>query len=114
MDETKHQGNFSLIKYRTTLVEMIGETGSITDKANETNDQIISNDQTNLQVTVINLRNIQSINDPRAILQSGGVIYIAQNKHAVYNKIWQNMWQLLQPLLLLLIIALLIFTLSQP
>ncbi len=112
LGEIKGQGNYPLTKDRTTLVEMIGAAGGLTDKANETNIQIIRGDQLNPQVTVINLRNIQSINDSRAILQNGDIIYIAQNKRAVRNENLQNISVLSQPVLLLLNTALIIFTLS--
>ena len=112
LGEIKGQGNYTLTKDRTTLVEMIGEAGGLTDKANEANVKIIRGDQKNPQVTEINLRDIQSINDPRAILQSGDVIYIAQNKRAVRNDKLQNLSVVTQPVLLLLNTALIIFTLS--
>lgn len=112
LGEIKGQGNYPLTKDRTTLVEIIGEAGGLTDKANEANVKIIRGDQKNPQVTEINLRDIQSINDPRAILQSGDVIYIAQNKRAVRNDKLQNLSIITQPVLLLLNTALIIFTLS--
>ncbi|MDN3549863.1 polysaccharide biosynthesis/export family protein [Mucilaginibacter aquaedulcis] len=113
LGEIKTQGNFPLVKDKTTLVDMIGAAGGLTDKANETNIQIIRGDQLNPQVTMINLRNIQSINDPRAILQNGDVIYISQNKRAVRNENLQNLSVITQPVLLLLNTALIIFTLSR-
>ncbi|UOE48293.1 polysaccharide export protein [Mucilaginibacter sp. SMC90] len=112
LGEIKGQGNYPLTKDRTTLVEMIGEAGGLTDRANESNVKIIRGDQKNPQVTEINLRDIQSINDPRAVLQSGDVIYIAQNKRAVRNDKLQNLSVITQPVLLLLNTALIIFTLS--
>jgi polysaccharide export outer membrane protein len=113
LGEIKGQGNYVLTKDRTTLVEMIGEAGGLTDKANEKNIEIIRGDQANPQVTVINLRDIRSINDPRAFLQNGDVIYIAQNKRAVRNDNLQNLSVISQPVLLLLNTALIIFTLSR-
>lgn len=112
LGEIKGQGNFPLTKDRTTLVEMIGEAGGLTDKANETNIKIIRGDQLNPQVTEIDLRNIQSINDPRAILQNGDIVYVSQNGRAVRNDKLQNLSVITQPVLLLLNTALIIFTLS--
>lgn len=113
LGEFKGQGNFPLVKDRTTLVEMIGEAGGLSDKANETNIKIIRGDQLNPQVTYINLRDIQSINDPRAILQNGDIIYASQNKRAVRNDKLQNLSTLTQPILLLLNTALIILSLSR-
>jgi len=112
LGEVRGQGNYILTKDRTTLIELIGEAGGLTEKASESNIKIIRGEQRNPQVTVINLRDIQSINDPRAILQSGDVIYIAQNKRAVRNDNLQNLSVVTQPVLLLLNTALIIFTLS--
>jgi len=113
LGEFKGQGNFPLLKDRTTLVEMIGEAGGLSDRANETNIKIIRGDQLNPQVTYINLRDIQSINDPRAILQNGDIIYASQNKRAVRNDKLQNLSTLTQPILLLLNTALVILSLSR-
>ncbi|AYL97231.1 polysaccharide biosynthesis/export family protein [Mucilaginibacter celer] len=112
LGEVKSQGNYPLTKDRTTLVEMIGQAGGLTEKANEANVKIIRGDQLNPDVTEINLRDLQSINDPRAILQNGDVIYIAQNKRAIRNEKLQNLSIISQPVLLLLNTALIILTLS--
>ncbi|QEM11403.1 hypothetical protein DEO27_015665 [Mucilaginibacter rubeus] len=113
LGEFKGQGNFPLLKDRTTLVEMIGEAGGLSDRANETNIKIIRGDQLNPQVTYINLRDIQSINDPRAILQNGDIIYASQNKRAIRSDKLQNLSTLTQPILLLLNTALVILSLSR-
>jgi polysaccharide export outer membrane protein len=112
LGEFKGQGNFPLVKDKTTLVEMIGEAGGLSDRANETNIKIIRGDQRNPQVTYINLRDIQSINDPRAILQNGDIIYASQNKRSIRNENLQNVSTLTQPILLLLNTALVILSFS--
>lgn len=112
LGEFKAQGNFPLVKDKTTLVEMIGEVGGLSDRANATNVKIIRGDQRNPQVTYINLRDIQSINDPRAILQNGDIIYASQNKRSIRNENLQNISTLTQPILLLLNTALIILSFS--
>jgi polysaccharide export outer membrane protein len=92
---------------------MIGQAGGLSDKANETNIKIIRGQQLNPQVTYINLRDIQSINDPRAILQNGDIVYVSQNKRAVRNDNLQNLSTLTQPILLLLNTALVVLSLSR-
>jgi len=111
LGEVKAQGNFPLIKDKTTLVEIIGEAGGLTDKANETNIKIIRGDQRNPKVIIANLNDIQSINDPNNVLQSGDIIYIAQNKRAVRNDNLQNFSTVVSPVLLLFNTALIIYTL---
>lgn len=111
LGEIKTQGSFILTKDKTTLVELIGEAGGLTDKANEKNIKIIRGGESNPQVTQVNLDNIGSINDPNAILQSGDVIYIAQNKRAIRNDNLQNFSSIVQPVILLLNTILVVFAL---
>jgi polysaccharide export outer membrane protein len=92
---------------------MIGQAGGLSDKANETNIKIIRGDQKNPQVTYINLRDIQSINDPRAILQNGDIVYASPNKRSIRNDNLQNISTLAQPILLLFNTALLVLSLSR-
>lgn len=112
LGEVTGQGNFPLIKDKTTLVEMIGQAGGLTKNANETNIKIIRGDQNNPQVTLINLRDVSSINDPRAILQNGDIVYVAQNKRSIRNENLQNITSIAQPVLLLINTALLIISFS--
>jgi len=111
LGEIKAQGNFPLVKDRTSLVEMIGEAGGLTEKANERNIKIIRGDPQNPQVTEVDLSNIKTLADPRIILQNNDIIYIAQNKRAAKNDQIQNVTTTLQPALILLNTALIIYTL---
>jgi polysaccharide export outer membrane protein len=111
LGEIRAQGNFPLVKDRTSLVEMIGEAGGLTEKANEKNIKIIRGDPKNPQVTEVDLSNIKTLADPRIILQNNDIIYIAQNKRAAKNDQLQNVTTTLQPALILLNTALIIYTL---
>jgi len=111
LGEIKGQGNYPLIKDKTSLVELIGEAGGLTDKANEKNIKIIRGSEKNPTVIVVDLNNIRAINDPRAILQSGDIVYIAQSKRASRNDNLQNFSFIVQPALLLFNTALIILTL---
>jgi polysaccharide export outer membrane protein len=110
MGEIRSPGNYPLLKDNTTLIEVIGEAGGLTTGANEKSVKIIRNGK---QVTVIDLSNITSISDPNAILQSGDVVYISQNKRAIRNDNLQNLSSIVQPALLLFNTALIIYTLSK-
>ncbi|WP_374948779.1 polysaccharide biosynthesis/export family protein [Mucilaginibacter sp.] len=112
LGEAKSPGNFPLLKDNTTLVELIGQAGGLTPSANEKNIKIIRGDKVKT-VTEIDLSKISSISDPRAVLQNGDIIYIAQNKRAVRNDNIQNVTTVAQPALLLINTALLIFNLSR-
>jgi polysaccharide export outer membrane protein len=111
LGEVKAQGSYNLVKDKTTLVELIGEAGGISDKADERTVKIIRGTERNPQVTVIDLNDISSINDPKAVLQSGDIIYIAQNKRAIRSDNLQSLTVLVQPARLLFNTALIIFTL---
>ncbi len=111
LGEIKTQGNFPLVKDRTSLIELIGEAGGLSDKANEKNIKIIRGDPQNPQVTEIDLSKIKTIGDPRMILQNNDIIYIAQNKRAVKNDQLQNITNTVQPGLIILNTALIIYTL---
>lgn len=111
LGEIKSQGNYPLLKDRTTLVELVGEAGGLTDKANEKDIKIIRGTETNPQVIDVDLSDIASVNSPRSILQSGDIIYIVQNKRAVRSDNLQNFSVIVQPALILFNTALIIFTL---
>ena len=93
------------------MVELIGEAGGLTEKANEKSIKIIRGSEKDPQVTNIDLSNVESINDPKTILQNGDIIYIAQNKRAVRNDNLQNFSFIVQPALLLFNTALIVLTL---
>jgi polysaccharide export outer membrane protein len=112
LGEIKTQGNYPLIKDKTTLVEMIGEAGGITERANGKNVKIIRGTQKNPKIINVDLSDIRSLTDSTTNLQNGDVIYIAQNKRAVRSDNLQNFSIVLQPILILLNTALIIFTLA--
>jgi polysaccharide export outer membrane protein len=109
--EIKTPGAFPLIKDKTTLIELIGEAGGLTERANETNIKIIRGTEKIPKVTEIDLSNIESINDPRAVLQNGDIIYITENRRAIRNDKLQNFSSIFQPAILLFNTALIIITL---
>jgi polysaccharide export outer membrane protein len=111
LGEIKAQGNYVLTKDKTTLVELIGEAGGLTDKANEKNIKIIRGTEKKNQVTEVDLNDIQSINDPGTLLQSGDIVYVAQNKRAARSDNLQSFSIIVQPALILFNTALIIFTL---
>lgn len=111
LGEIRGPGNYPLIRDKTNLVEMIGQAGGLTDKANEKNIKIIRGDPKNPQITEVDLSKTGTLADPRIILQNNDIIYIAQNKRAVKSDQLQNFSTTVQPLLLIMNTALLIYTL---
>lgn len=113
LGEVKLPGNFPILKDNTTLVELIGQAGGLTPAANEKNIKIIRGKDKTKQVTEIDLSDLNSLSDPRTLLQNGDIIYVAQNKRAIRNENIQSFSTWVQPALLLVNTALIIFTLSR-
>lgn len=111
LGEVRGQGNYPLTKDHTSLIETLGAAGGLTERANESNVKIIRGGNKNPKVILVDLSNIQSVNDPRTILQNGDIIYIAQNKRAARSDNLQSFSTVFQPLLLLFNTALIVFTL---
>ena len=111
LGELKAQGNFPLVKDKTNLIEMIGQAGGLTDRANEKNIKIIRGDPKNPTITEVDLSKIKTLADPRIILQDNDIVYVAQNKRAVKNDQLQNFSTTISPILIVLNTALVIYTL---
>ena len=111
LGEIRAPGNYFLTKDKTTLIELIGQAGGLTEKADEKSVKIIRGTELNPKVIELDLNDIRSINSPDAVLQNGDIIYVAQNKRAARNDNLQNFSLLVQPLLLVFNTALIIFTL---
>ncbi|MFI5157969.1 MAG: polysaccharide biosynthesis/export family protein [Sphingobacteriales bacterium] len=113
LGEIKTPGNYLLVKDKTTLVELIGEAGGLTDKANEKNVEIIRGDPAHPIVKRIDLSDIRSLSNPAAVLQNGDIIYIAQNKRAIQSDKISTFSTIIQPALIILNTFLIIFTLAR-
>jgi len=109
LGEVRAPGNYPLTQDNTKLIDILGEAGGLTEKANEQNIQIIRGAK---QITV-NLREIKTLYDSKTILTNDDVIYVAQNKTAIRGQKVQNFSVIVQPVLLLVNMALIIFTLAR-
>jgi len=113
LGEIRSQANYTLTKDRTTLVEMIGEAGGLTERADEKKVEIIRSGPLKPVVITVDLSDIRSISDPKSILQSGDIVYVPQNSRAIRNDQTQNFSAILQPGLLIFSTVLLIVTLAR-
>lgn len=109
--EIKTQGNFTLTKEYTTLIDILGQAGGLTAAADEKNVKIIRHERTGVRETRIDLSDINILTDPRIVLQADDIIYIAQNKRAVRDDNLQNVTTLIQPSILIFNTALIIYSL---
>ncbi len=114
LGEVKTPGNYPLTKDQTTLIDILGAAGGITEKANEKNVEIIRGKNGPNPVTFrIDLSNIKSYSDPRAILQNDDVIYIAQNDRAVRSDALQNFTTIIQPVLIVISALILVLSIAK-
>lgn len=111
LGEVKTQGNFPLIKEKTTLIDVIGQAGGLSQTADEKTIKIIRGGQQNPQTIWVDLSDVNILSNPKIILQDNDVIYVAQNKRAVRNDKLQNFSTVAQPTLLILNTALILYTL---
>lgn len=113
LGEVRTQGNYLLLKDKTNLVDMIGEAGGLTDKANEKTIQIIRGDKAHPQIIVADLNNIRTLANPELNLQNNDIIYVSQNKRTVRTDSMQNLSGIIQSALVFLNTALIIYTLTK-
>lgn len=113
LGEIKNQGIYNLEKDYTSLVEIIGAAGGLTDKANSKNIKIIRGDLQAPQVIELDLSDIRTLSDSRIILQNNDIVYITQNRKTIRSEKLQGMSVILQPIITLLNTALIIYTLTR-
>lgn len=113
LGEVRVQGNYLLAKDKTTLVEMIGEAGGLSEKANEKNIKIIRGDKANPQIIIADLSNVGNLANPALDLQNNDIIYVSQNKRAVRSDSMQNLSSIFQSALVFLNTALIIYSISK-
>ena len=109
LGEVTKPGNFPLTKDRTTLVEIIGAAGGLTEKANENEIRIIRGKPDHQTVIKINFRKVSAAADPKAILQNNDLIVVSQNDKTVRADNVQVFSTVIQPVLLV-ISALIVIT----
>jgi polysaccharide export outer membrane protein len=114
MGEVKTPGNYPLLKDETTLVEVLGEAGGITDKGNEKKVKIVRGGGiTDKQIIEVDLSDVAALSNPQTIMQNRDIVYVEQNRRTIRNEKLQNITTLAQPALLLLNTALIILTLRK-
>jgi polysaccharide export outer membrane protein len=113
LGEVKLQGTYTLSTDHTSVVELIGLAGGLTDKGNSKNIKIIRSGPKAQQVLEVNLRDIQTLSDPGIILQNKDIIYVAKNKKTIQSEKLQNIAAILQPVISLLNTAWIIHTLTR-
>ena len=113
LGEFGSQGQFLLEDDHTSLMDIIGKAGGISAKADPKTLKIIRGDRSNPEIIYINLKNINSLGNPKLILQNNDILYI--EPLGIYNtsdKV-QKMSTFIQPIMLVLNFAILIYTFTK-
>lgn len=113
LGEVKNQGIYVLSKDYTSMVEIIGTAGGLTDKADGKNIKIIRGNPQAPQVFELDISDLKTLSDPRIMLQNNDIIYVAQHKKAIQTQKLQSVSAVLQPVLTLLNTVLIIYTLTR-
>ncbi len=114
MGEVKKPGNYPLLKDETTLMEILGEAGGLTEKGNEKAVRIVRGEGLkSKQIIEVDLDDAASLSNPLTIVQNQDIIYVEQNRRTIRNDKLQSITTIAQPALLLLNTALIILTLRK-
>ena len=105
--------NYLLEKENTSLIDIIGEAGGLTNKADVEKIKIIRGDRLRPEIIYVNLKNINSLSSKKLILQNDDIIYAEPRK--IYSKAetLQTTMTFIQPALLIINTALIIYNLSR-
>ncbi len=113
LGEFTRQGNFLLEKENTSLIDIIGEAGGITSRANPKSLKIIRGDRQNPEIIYVNLKDIKSLSNPKLILRNNDIIYMEpQGIYGTGERV-QSFSTVLQPVLLILNTALIIYNFAR-
>jgi len=101
LGEFAGKGNILLEKDNTTLVDILGQTGGLNAGANPENIKIIRGDRKNPEIIYVNLKNINTLGNPKLVLQNNDIIY-AEPKSTGFNQQIQTVMTYAQPILIFL------------
>ena len=113
LGEFKSPGNFVLEKDNTTLIDMLGIAGGLSEKAEPKNVKIIRGNRANPEVIYVNLKNINSLGHPKLVLQNNDLIYAEPRKAYADAEGLQSVMTNLQPVILLLSSVVLIYNITR-
>lgn len=114
MGEVKAPGNYPLTKDATTLIDILGAAGGLTEKANEKDVEIIRGKNGPTPTSFhLDLSNARIVTDTRAILQNDDVIYVKQNDRAVRTDALQSFTSIIQPVLIVVSAMILVLSIAK-
>jgi polysaccharide export outer membrane protein len=108
LGEVLKQGNYMLTKERTNLIEILGDAGGLSNRANKNTLQIIRGDLKNPEIFYVNLKDINTLSSDKLYLQNNDIIYVQPNRFALGADKLSSLSPFIQTVLILLNSALLI------
>ena len=102
LGEVRNPGNFILEHEETDLGQLLGQAGGTDTRADLRQIKIVRGDKSNPQILLVNLRNGNTLKDPRLVIQNHDVIYVEPGKLNGVGDQLQGFTSILQPLLLIL------------
>jgi polysaccharide export outer membrane protein len=97
----------------TTLMEVIGQAGGLSEKADGKNVKIIRGGQKYPKTDIIDLTDIKTLTDPRIIMQNNDIVVVSQNKRAIRTERLQDFSTIASPFILILNTALIVLSLTR-
>lgn len=113
LGEVHNPGNFILEHEETNLIQLLGQAGGTDPRADLRQIKIVRGDKTNPQILLVNLRNSNTLKDPRLIIQNHDVVYVEPGKLNGTGDQLQGFTSILQPLLLVLNVLVLVIALRK-
>ncbi|HEY0054506.1 MAG TPA: polysaccharide biosynthesis/export family protein [Pedobacter sp.] len=100
LGEFKAQGNYLLEKDYSTVIDILGQAGGLTERADPKRLKIIRGDRSNPEIIYANLKDINSLASPKLILQNNDILYLEPKNSA--SERFQTIMTYAQPVLLIL------------
>jgi len=113
LGEFNTQGNYLIEKDNTSFIEILGLAGGLTERAEPKNLKIIRGNRINPEIIYVNLKNINSLSNPKLVLQNNDIVYAEPRKIYSSTEGLQNAMTFIQPILLIINTAVIIYNLSR-
>lgn len=113
LGEFEKQGSYLLENENTSLIDMIGQAGGLSPKADPKTLKIIRGDRSKPEIIYVNLKNINSLASPKLRLQYNDLVYIEPLASHNATERLNRTSALLQPALLIVNFALIIYNIAK-
>jgi len=113
LGEFKSPGNYLIEKDNTSLIEIMGQAGGLSERADGKSLKIIRGNKTHPEIIYVNLKNVNSLASPKLMLQNDDIVYVEPKKIFSSSEKMQTTMTFIQPILLILNTAVIIYNLSR-